>query len=783
MMKWMSKTFSLLCCCFLPIAVLAKGSFDFVEPEFFVDKEFVANPQDAPMRVAVLPAINQSDEPSAAQTVRLLVYNHFSALGYRDVELALVDRRLQSLPQLDYFNLSQQQRAQLRNTLKVDGVILTKIRGYETTFALFASEVRVKLEIEFLDLRNGKRLWWGKLTGRSIDGGIPLDVLSAIGAIFSSSMNTDEAIVYRVANEVVYDLLSKLPDLPASMALNSPRIRFLEHNGSQKPMRAGDWFQVLAKSEPELVGYLSVAGWLEKRPLEEIEPGLYSAKVQIPDNINLGKASVQIELQDSAGNHSQWTDYSGGLSIDNIPPPVPVLDQAVGQSGSALLSWSIQDESDVASYQILRSEQPLTDYQQVNQQQKRSYQDVGLKNNHDYYYKVVAVDAAGNQSKESNRQRVHPVAKGPTKINNISYIRSQTWYAAASPYIIEGTLQVDAGVSLTIEAGTRVLFAPDAKIKINGELRILGSAKQPVLMKPHKQESWNGVLINRSYADNLIQNLTLEGSKHGLFIADSQVVIQDSRFRQNSVGLRVQNSDGVLIKRSHFAANNVGLLVKQANPLIQECRFQHNKFIGLQLEAAQAKLERNSWVNNGVFHIFNNNSSNLQLDINQQYWATGNPLAIMAKLWGRFQLEQYLDSQGRSHNVMDKLFDDKQITTPPDATLTTSQLYRRGLAAFSKQEYPLALALLNRYTLQQLDAEVLFAVGRIYFARRDFQKAKLIFEQLIQLQPEHSQAYWYAANSQWQLNQPQQAQKLLEKGIARIKQPSETLMVTYQKLQ
>ena len=76
-------------------------------------------------------------------------------------------------------------------------------------------------------------------------------------------------------------------------------------------------------------------------------------------------------------------------------------------------------------------------------------------NNQKYYYQLSAVDWAGNESEKSETVVGMPVAPGPTPVSG-SIGTDTTWYAGASPYIIESTVVVKDQALLTIEQGTEI---------------------------------------------------------------------------------------------------------------------------------------------------------------------------------------------------------------------------------------------------------------------------------------------------------------------------------------
>ncbi|MBN1886907.1 MAG: hypothetical protein JW850_02920, partial [Thermoflexales bacterium] len=58
--------------------------------------------------------------------------------------------------------------------------------------------------------------------------------------------------------------------------------------------------------------------------------------------------------------------------------------------------------------------------------------------------------------------------------------QSTTWDLASSPYTLTGTVTVNPGVTLTIEAGVQVMGQSGTELSVRGGLVALGTAAQPI---------------------------------------------------------------------------------------------------------------------------------------------------------------------------------------------------------------------------------------------------------------------------------------------------------------
>lgn len=89
-----------------------------------------------------------------------------------------------------------------------------------------------------------------------------------------------------------------------------------------------------------------------------------------------------------------------------------------------------------------------------------------------------------------------------TIVGGIIYTNT-TWTLAGSPYILQSqNIIVDPGITLTIDPGVNVKFAATRSIQIDGTLRAIGTASQPITFTSNATNpqpgDWGYILINNS---------------------------------------------------------------------------------------------------------------------------------------------------------------------------------------------------------------------------------------------------------------------------------------------
>ncbi len=88
----------------------------------------------------------------------------------------------------------------------------------------------------------------------------------------------------------------------------------------------------------------------------------------------------------------------------------------------------------------------------------------------------------------------------------------EVWTAVGGPYLVGGNIVIPAGVTLTIEAGTTVLFDASAGFTIQGQLDIRGTEHRHVRLTrlPGTTTKWAGLKFNGTLEDNRVSFADIE---------------------------------------------------------------------------------------------------------------------------------------------------------------------------------------------------------------------------------------------------------------------------------
>ena len=123
---------------------------------------------------------------------------------------------------------------------------------------------------------------------------------------------------------------------------------------------------------------------------------------------------------DTSGNASGDSNEDSGTPLDNLVPAAPSNLTATAGNAQVSLDWDDNGESDLAGYNVYRSETSGGSYTKIASIGAISaYTDATASNDTTYFYVVTAVDAAGNESGNSNEATATPQVADQMYINDI----------------------------------------------------------------------------------------------------------------------------------------------------------------------------------------------------------------------------------------------------------------------------------------------------------------------------------------------------------------------------
>jgi parallel beta-helix repeat protein len=633
-----------------------------------------------PQTVAVMPFLNRTDKKEAFDIVRKSFYGHFSRLNYTTMPLFKVDDSLHKAGLDTPEKVAGTSPEKLREILRVDAVIRGDVTHYDRIYAAVYSQVAVGAEVRMFEGKSGKELWWAKDVSRKHAGGISTTPVGLILTAVSTALNLREIELLRSSDDLFRDMVKTLPQPALAQALRPPTITILVHDGMRRSDRyankVGDVIKVAMEGDPRMRASFRIGDFKKDLSLKEEESGTYAGSYKITPGDNIEDALITGTLTNDAGNSTDWVDVLGAVTIDTTPPEIPKGLRAVGRDMRVDLAWLKNTDKDIARYKIYRSLTPLTGYQEVGATELDTFQDKNLKNEASFYYKISALDLAGNESKPSDMSKATTVSPGPTPVKGM--ISGEiTWYAGASPYIIEGEVIVDQKGVLSIEPGT-VIRSKGEGIAVLGKLVARGDNSSLITLETAMPEqTWKGIVFQGTKnEESAIEYVKISGAVVGITCLSSSPVIAHNDISRNQVGIRVSeafskpkifgnsiSSNAVAgVEILAAAAPNLeeneirgnqrdGVLIREAGPFLAKNRILNNGEAGVRLYSSPARLVNNNIQDNGKYEIYNALEKDVNVEAKDNWWGTKDGVKVIGKIFGRVDYQRVLDApypQGKS---------------------------------------------------------------------------------------------------------------------------------------
>ena len=630
-----------------------------------------------PLSIAVLPFIDLSGSKEGAKAMRLGFYNHFSALPFKDMELYKVDDLMTKAGITDPQVIRSTSPQKLGEILRVDAVVTGNVSDFDKYFAVLYSQVAVGAEIKMYDTKTGQLLWTGKHKVRKHEGGVSTNPVGIVATVIATALNVRDIQLLRANDDLFRDMVKTIPTPSLAQAKRPPTITLLTQDTKGKPKKAGDEVKVVIQGTPNMQASFDIGQYRKRLEMQEVEPGGYYGVYKVVPGDNIDRAIVVGYLTDDSGNTAQWVDAIGSITLDTTPPDKPVGVRATGRNKLVGLTWNKAAAADLAGYTIYRSDSPLSGYEPAGKTEFNNFIDAdsNLVNGKQYFYRITAVDFAGNESEKTQAEGM-PIEPGPTPVSG-TINRDTTWYAGASPYILAANVTIQDKALLTIEPGTEIKSAGGALI-IEGRLSAEGDHDHLIRFDSERNnQMWPGITF-ASVKDrvNKLTFVRVRNARTAVTCQASSPVIELCEFTKNEDAIKIEGAfskpfirkntiyenkgtalsvtDGAqprILENSVFN-NGSGLLVQSAAEIRQNTITQ-NKRNGIVVKGAQAVIRHNDIFDNQPYNV-TGDMTGASAKAQENWWGTVKPADILSGLSGRVDVSTILDApypQGKVLNV------------------------------------------------------------------------------------------------------------------------------------
>lgn len=185
------------------------------------------------------------------------------------------------------------------------------------------------------------------------------------------------------------------------------------------------------------------------------------------------------------------------------------------------------------------------------------------------------------------------------------FSQNLTWFLNDIPYVVEGFLEVETGITLLINPGVIVKFKSSAYFKIKGTLLAQGSEEDPIVFTSLRDDyggdtnndgiitspgagNWGGLTFISGSDNSVLKNVIVSygGYWHPSWFEQGLVSVMGSKIETDKftakygseAGLYLLNSTSI-IKNSHFENNEIGLRIQGTEiiPQITDYHFENNE--------------------------------------------------------------------------------------------------------------------------------------------------------------------------------------------------------------
>lgn len=185
------------------------------------------------------------------------------------------------------------------------------------------------------------------------------------------------------------------------------------------------------------------------------------------------------------------------------------------------------------------------------------------------------------------------------------FSQNLTWFLNDIPYVVEGFLEVEPGITLLINPGVIVKFKSSAYFKIKGTLLAQGSEEDPIVFTSLRDDyggdtnndgiitspgagNWGGLTFISGSDNSVLKNVIVSygGYWHPSWFEQGLVSVMGSKIETDKfiakygseAGLYLLNSTSI-IKNSHFENNEIGLRIQGTEiiPQITDYHFENNE--------------------------------------------------------------------------------------------------------------------------------------------------------------------------------------------------------------
>lgn len=614
------------------------------------------------------------------ELARGVIHNQLAGKGYDMLLVGMVDKIMENDA------LREAPPRDLCDQLDVNGLIYSEIITATMVTGVAYDLFKITARIRLVD-RTGKELgtWQDTASKRKIS--VPTSPVGIATTIAGAFLDESARKQMRL---VIYDwgwkVCQFVPDNPLGKSL--PEVVSVDSNIDKGVFAAGEQFTVEAIAEKNLACTFDLGDFKKRVPMFDTGGGVYKGVYVIQEGDQAVHQSLSIHLVRPNGVERVWRETAGTVTIDGVPPPPPEeIDARASRSGVSL-TWALSQGEDLKTFVVEKSEEAVGDFAAAASTKDLRYLDADVSQGRIYYYRIRAVDQAGNRSSHQKTVQVTvPI------YDEVTLTGSLSGTLVSGVYRVKGEAFIEEGNVLEVGAGSKLTLDPDVGMQIDGILTIDGSPQRPVIIEG---PGWRGIVVgNRGQAE--LASTDLRGCTACLATAGGVTLRSVSIRGKQGDGITVGN-DGVLsMKGGEISECARAVVLKGGRGSIEESTLTGND-IGLDVESGDILLAHSNLYGNREIDL----RTRRKLVIEGNYLGSTDAKAL--KLEGDILVKSLLTAPF-PHGRTLVLLEDKEIT--PEALDKAFDVHKTsGIGAFEEKRYGEAYEELARALKIKEDKEV-----------------------------------------------------------------------------
>ncbi|MFH2049961.1 MAG: choice-of-anchor D domain-containing protein, partial [bacterium] len=302
-------------------------------------------------------------------------------------------------------------------------------------------------------------------------------------------------------------------------------------------------------------------------------------------DINLYSLAYEIVAGDGKFGTMPFSSFTVRIDKEILPPEAPLGLTAIGRKDKVILSWSANTESDLSKYWVYRGEQTnnylLIDSINTFGDETIIFEDFTVNNGTTYFYRLTALDTAGNESDYSAEASATPY-DGPVWYISTTGNDSLNNGSETAPFasIQHGINESINGDTVLVHPGTYV-----ENINFNGKNIVVGS----LFLTTQDTSYITQTIIDGNQNGSVVK---IEGGEDSTALLYGFTVVNGVASQGGGVYCNANPTINHLIIRSNTADEGAGIFVTGwgNSPLVSNCIISNNQGHGIFLWDSPTKV-------------------------------------------------------------------------------------------------------------------------------------------------------------------------------------------------